>query len=579
MKKALFFKTVVFFTLIALIVSSDYAEAISVKHQYFKAETEYRNLKKSSKKKYRSNWTDCITMFEKAYKTDPSDPWAPAAMYHHGLLYLEMAEVSFLKKDIIQGLDIMDSLIKRYPGSRYKYKALQQIKENRKKLSYSSYKAEEIDPVKEIIKSKEPAVKKPQIPPNAEVLFSEKTVISESDLTQSKPDSGKNIAINEIRFHTHNNRTRIVVDTDDEIKYSFNDLNKDGKHEKPPRIYIDFKNAQLAHKTDKIQVSDPQVENIRIGQYDSETVRIVVDLKSKAKDFKVFSLFKPYRTVIDVWGEPSDTDEDIKNHPVVSKHLENTASKKADAGSLIKQLALGVNKIVIDPGHGGKDYGAPGYYKGSHEKKAVIDISKKLAAKIKKELGYEVVLTRDGDKYLTLEQRTEIANKNRADLFISIHTNAARNKNAYGIETYFLNLATDEDSISVAARENATSTKNISDLQTILNDLMRDAKINESSRLATHIQNSMVGSLKSKYSHIKDRGVKQAPFYVLLGARMPAVLIEASFISNPRECKRLMTDEYQDRLCDGILDGIKKYIRETGARAVFYETDEPEKKG
>lgn len=108
---------------------------------------------------------------------------------------------------------------------------------------------------------------------------------------------------------------------------------------------------------------------------------------------------------------------------------------------------------------------------------------------------------------------------------------------------------------------------------------MRDAKINESSRLASHIQNSMVNSLKEKYSYIKDRGVKQAPFYVLLGARMPAVLIEVSFISNPRECKRLSNDAYKDRLCDGILDGIKKYIQETGARAVFYEPEESEQKG
>jgi N-acetylmuramoyl-L-alanine amidase len=580
MKKALFFKTIIFFAVIALFISADYVQAMSVKHQYFKAETEYRNLKKSSKKKYRSSWLSCISKFEKAYKTDPSDPWAPAALYHQADLYLEMANVSFLKKDIKTGIDLMNKLIKRYPGSRYKYKALQQIKENKNKLYSSRYKVEDKDPVKELIKSKEPTVKKPPLPPKAELIFSEKSNISESDLKTGSSDTGKTTSINEIRFHTHSNRTRIVVDTDDEIKYSFNDLNKDRKNGKPPRVYIDFKNALLAKQVgNAYKVSDPQVENIRIGQYNSDTVRIVVDLKSQANDFKVFSLFKPYRTVIDVWGEPGGTHEDIKNHPVVSKHLDNKNTKKADAGSLIKQLALGVNKIVIDPGHGGKDYGAPGYYKGSHEKKAVMDISKRLAGKIKKELGYEVILTRDNDKYLTLEQRTEVANKNRADLFISIHTNAARNKNAYGIETYFLNLATDEDSISVAARENATSTKNISDLQTILNDLMRDAKINESSRLASHIQNSMVGSLKKKYSHIRDRGVKQAPFYVLLGARMPAVLLEVSFISNPRECKRLSSDEYQDRLCDGILDGIKKYIRETGARAVYYKENEPEQEG
>jgi N-acetylmuramoyl-L-alanine amidase len=586
MKKALYINTIIFIILLNIFAFQEYAYALSVKHQYFKAEAEYRNLKKSSRKKYRQNWQNCISMFEKAHKTDPADPWAPAAMYNQGFLYFEMAEISFLKKDIKTGIDIMEDLIGRYPGSRYKFNALKMIKENKKKILSSKYRDEQADPIKDIIKAKEPSVKRPDLSTKTKVIFSENYIpevennkISESDLKKNFL-SNKQIFINDIRFHTHNNRTRIVVDTENEVKYSFNDLNKDGKNEKPPRIYIDFKNALLSEKIDKsYQILDPQVENIRIGQYDKETVRIVVDLKSKANDFKVFSLFKPYRTVIDVWGESPKNHESIKNHPAISKHLENTSIKKADPASLVKQLALGVNKIVIDPGHGGKDFGAPGYYKGSHEKYAVMDISKTLAKKIKTELGYEVILTRDNDSYLTLEQRTEIANSNRADLFISIHTNAAKNKNANGIETYFLNLATDEDSISVAARENATSTKNISDLQTILNDLMRDAKINESSRLASHIQNSMVNSLKEKYSYIKDRGVKQAPFYVLLGARMPAVLIEVSFISNPRECKRLSNDAYKDRLCDGILGGIKKYIQETGARAVFYEPEESEQKG
>ena len=149
-------------------------------------------------------------------------------------------------------------------------------------------------------------------------------------------------------------------------------------------------------------------------------------------------------------------------------------------------------------------------------------------------------MTRSSDKFLTLEERTAFANTKDADLFISIHVNAHRNKNAYGTETYFLNLATDEEAIRVAAMENATSTKNISDLQTILMDLMQNAKINESSRLASYVQTNMVGHLKKKYSKVRDKGVKQAPFYVLLGAQMPSILVETSFISNPRECKRLM---------------------------------------
>jgi N-acetylmuramoyl-L-alanine amidase len=237
-------------------------------------------------------------------------------------------------------------------------------------------------------------------------------------------------------------------------------------------------------------------------------------------------------------------------------------------GSLAKQLALGVKRVVIDPGHGGKDFGAPGYLKGVHEKKVVLQVARKLAQKIREELKLEAVLTRNSDRFLTLEERTAFANTQGADLFISIHTNANRDRRAYGIETYFLNLATDEEAIRVAAMENATSTKNISDLQKILYDLMQNAKINESSRLAAYVQGSVVGHLKeNRYERIKSKGVKQAPFYVLLGAQMPSILIEASFISNPRECKRLADPKFQDRLAAGVVQGIRNYIKATAPEA------------
>jgi N-acetylmuramoyl-L-alanine amidase len=246
----------------------------------------------------------------------------------------------------------------------------------------------------------------------------------------------------------------------------------------------------------------------------------------------------------------------------------NLPQNKIPPGSLTRSLSLGVSRIVIDAGHGGKDPGAYGYYRRAREKDITLSIAKKLAKKIKSRLGCEVTLTRHQDQFLTLEERTALANTKNADLFISIHVNAHRSKRAYGTETYFLNLATDEESIRVAAMENATSTKNISDLQTILMDLMQNAKINESSRLASYVQSHMVRYLGKKYKHIKDKGVKQAPFYVLLGAQMPAILIETAFISNPRECKRLMDPTFQDHLCDGLVRGIEKYIHETSPTAL-----------
>jgi N-acetylmuramoyl-L-alanine amidase len=300
---------------------------------------------------------------------------------------------------------------------------------------------------------------------------------------------------------------------------------------------------------------------------------VVIDIKSY-KYYKIFNLSNPFRIVIDVRGEDPAMAKGGNSIPV-------PGGTKGPIGpnALAKQLALGVKTIVIDPGHGGKDYGAPGYYKGVHEKRIVLDISKKLKKKIEQELNCKVYLTRSTDRYLSLEERTAIANTKNADLFISIHTNSAKDRRAYGIETYFLNLATDDEAIRVAALENQTSTKNISDLETILNDLMQNAKIHESKGLATSVQVSLNSHMRKSYNRIKNKGVKQAPFYVLLGAQMPAILVETSFISNPRECKRLTTEQYQNHLCDGIIKGIRKYIKEINPTALLRHNAVPGSSG
>jgi N-acetylmuramoyl-L-alanine amidase len=227
--------------------------------------------------------------------------------------------------------------------------------------------------------------------------------------------------------------------------------------------------------------------------------------------------------------------------------------------SLARQLGLNVSRVVIDPGHGGKDPGCR-VRGGIEEKDITLKIAKLLVKKLEQELGCKVFLTRDKDTYLPLERRTAIANMKKADLFISLHVNAHRNSRIHGLETYFLNIATDEGAVMVAARENATSQKNISDLQLILNDLMLNTKILESSRLAYQIQKGMVSGLERHYSSVRDLGVKQAPFYVLIGAEMPAVLIEVGFLTNPMDKKMLLSKKYQERVADGISRGIKDYI-------------------
>lgn len=232
------------------------------------------------------------------------------------------------------------------------------------------------------------------------------------------------------------------------------------------------------------------------------------------------------------------------------------------AGDFPTQLKLGVKRIVIDPGFGGDDFGPLGCEKGVYSKNINLQIAKKLETKIRKELQMEVIMTRNTDKFLTLKERTSIANMNKADLFISIHTNASQDVSAFGIETYFLNLITDKDAIRIAAEENTTSTKNIADLQSIIMDLMESAKINEAEQLAKKVQNSICEILSNKYDNIKNRGAKQAPFFVLLGAQMPAILVDVGFITNKKECERLLTQKYQDDLVEGFLKGVQNYIDE-----------------
>lgn len=228
---------------------------------------------------------------------------------------------------------------------------------------------------------------------------------------------------------------------------------------------------------------------------------------------------------------------------------------------------MGVRHIVIDPGHGGKDPGAIAF--GLKEKDVVLRLAK-MAAKILQDThGYQVSLTRTKDVFLPLEERTAMANTKKADLFLSLHLNAHPDKRVGGVETYFLNLATDADAMRVAALENATSTHSIGELQDILQDILKNAKNDESSRLAQYIHRNLATGLDQGYK-IKNLGVKQAPFYVLIGAEMPAVLIEVSFITNPKEAELLQKESYLLKIAEEIVNGLISYVEHHHSAALQY---------
>jgi len=351
--------------------------------------------------------------------------------------------------------------------------------------------------------------------------------------------------------------TRILLELSQESKYEIRRLKEDPGKGIPPRIYIDILGAKLALASRDPVPTDGLLRQVRLGQYSADVVRVVLDMQSLGAH-NAFLLTDPYRLVIELQGQKGQ-ERVLTSEPAAK--VEATAGRsmaQAKKPNATAPAVSNLRKIVLDPGHGGKDPGAIGAG-GLTEKDVVLSIAKKLAVKLKNEMGIQVVLTRKDDRFVALEDRTAMANAEDADLFISLHMNASPNAEARGIETYYLDNTTDEAAIRLAARENAASRKNISDLQFILSDMTQNMKLEDSITLAHRIQGALVGGMSKVMSDVKDLGVKQALFYVLVGARMPSVLVEMFFITHRTEGRALSLASYQDAMVEALFEGIQKY--------------------
>ncbi len=378
--------------------------------------------------------------------------------------------------------------------------------------------------------------------------------ISQAQASQDTPTQSSPALVTGIRYWSGPTHTRIVIDLDGEITYKEHLLKRDIALNKPPRLYIDLSAAKLSpHLKEPIPIEAGLLKRVRAGQYNPHTVRVVLDLESVAT-YKTFPLSDPFRVVIDVLGTA----------PVPIAQQEETSQPPQPQQS--KSIT-----IVIDPGHGGEDPGAIGPT-GLKEKDVVLNLSQRVRDKIKKKLGWDVIMTRDDDRFIPLDERTAIANSKNAALFLSIHANACTDRRICGIESFVLGTTTDKVALRLAAKENNISTKQVSDLQVILADLkLNDPhKVIPSNLLADCVQRSLVKDLQH-YGQVRDLGVKQAPFVVLIGADMPSILVEVSFISNPREEKWLRNPRYLNTLADAIVDGLTQY-----AHGVKMITGQPE---
>ena len=628
------------------------ALADPAKERYLAADTCLKKLNRSAVDINKvSAYLTCIEKYKSIHQDFPGNAWAPAGLYKAAELYFQLAKRSGNVNWNQQADDLIARINSFYPQSAYsaRAKTLAAANISRPRQNNSEIKIKQSQKVQT---RNDETIGEVKTKPSQKALTRNDEAIAEyhtqklaqveaadageyqqpsdiigketQDLSSfgpgaTQPDDTdlplpkEDTTVTDLRIWSNPEYSRVVINADRDRKFTHKLLNKDPALNVPfQRLYVNIEQARLGRNVpEHTPINDDLLKQARAAQFDSDTVRVVVDIKN-FDNYKIFSLKDPFRIVIDLWGKNGTVPMDqvaLKNAPMkklvhekpmykkpvhekpvhekpmykkamykkpmyerqvyekpVHERQDRITTDHLKSSDITRQLALGVRKIVIDPGHGGKDPGAPGYIGGVWEKDIVLKLATNLAEKLRKRLNCEVLLTRSTDQKLTLEERTAIANTKRADLFISMHCNAANDKNLSGIETYILNLATDEQSIAVAARENATSEKNISDLAYILNDLMKHTKIEESTRLAGNVHKSMISGMKKRYSNIRDLGVKQAPFYVLLGARMPAILIETSFISNKTECKRLMTASYRNDICNAIAGGIEKYINATNPK-------------
>ncbi|TAK07999.1 MAG: N-acetylmuramoyl-L-alanine amidase [Candidatus Manganitrophaceae bacterium] len=309
--------------------------------------------------------------------------------------------------------------------------------------------------------------------------------------------------------------------------------------------------GDLFKKNRTIVVRDGLLKQIEAKQKERDAVDIVLTF-NKLGSYKAIPLTDPDRLVIDLSNGKEET-------PAAGADTEKPSPRSDVAALLPPPPPFTIKTIVIDPGHGGKDPGALGV-NGLEEKEVVLDVSLRLKELIEKKLKKKVIMTRDQDVFIPLDERTLMANAQKADLFVSVHANSSPRRSTQGIEVYFLGRASDDRAIEVAARENATSQKAARDFQeVILNDLERDFNMNESLEFAHLTQNAFVEQLLSKYP-TASLGVKRAPFYVLANTNMPAILAEISFLTNPAEEKRLRSSPYRQKIAESLLRGIERYL-------------------
>ncbi len=345
--------------------------------------------------------------------------------------------------------------------------------------------------------------------------------------------------VREVRHWSYPDYTRVVVELSAPAVPELHRLGPDPDAGRPERLYVDLPGVWVGRRyAEGIPVRDGLLEGIRLGQNTLKRARLVLDLSAYGRH-RLLVLRAPDRVVVDVFAPPPPRSGSLPPLPPVLRP---------------------VRTVIVDPGHGGHDPGASGLL-GIREKRITLAVGRRLRDLLEAR-GFRVVMTRDRDRTLSLEERTAIAEGAGGDLFVSLHVNAAPRAAARGIETYYLDPSDGRHTVTVAARENGVSRKQVDVLQRTLAGLRVAAVSPQSRALARAVQESLVRTLRRRYRRVDDLGAKPGPFYVLYLSSMPAVLVEMGFATNHIEARRLRSAEYHELVARALADALGAYRTE-----------------
>ena len=560
---------------------------------YEKARASYQSFFKSKKgMDRRDRWISIIKKFESVYKNHFPSNEAYKAIFTTGDLYEQLFSISRRDKDLDAALEAYQKTVKEFKPDRLTDDAL--YRQGEIFFSRGKYVAalNSFEKVSTLIPKGDVAAKARSRISNVRSFVPKGDLVKQVSLKETKNTSyskenssltgGKKLILKKIDYKVGSDSFRVVVYTSEAVTFS------QGRLSKPERVYINFKETQLADSVAKeIKIGSRFLKGLRLSQLDKENTRLVVDLNEsnnlkigvwseghklfvelsnkKTPDVKVASKSKiPFTKKIASKPKIPSTkavnfDKKVK-HNKEPRKVAVKVSKKRSFPVVNKKLPL----IVIDAGHGGNDLGAKGY-RGIQEKNVNLAIALRLKDILTSRYKYRVILTRGDDTFIPLPGRGKIANDNNADIFVSVHANAAPRRAAHGIETYYLGQGHSEEAKATAARENGKLVKSVKDDETqeILASMISTTKINKSSRLAGNIQNQLYQSMRKKYSGVKNLGVKEGPFFVLHDTNMASVLVEVGFVTNSREESRLKQSSYLDRLASSIAKGVSKFVQDS----------------